>query len=135
MSETNGMLTRDDILAKDDLPVERVSVPEWGGHVYVRTLSARERDAFEAAQLIQGKRRVRLDLQDVRARFAALVICDQHGKPLFTHHDIPKLTSKSAAALNRIYEAGQRLNGMTDEDFEELAKNSGTIPNDNASGG
>jgi hypothetical protein len=64
-----------------------------------------------------------------------LVICDQHGTPLFTRADIPKLAQKSAAALERVYDAGQRLNRMTNEDMEELVKNSAEMTAGNDSGG
>ena len=43
------MLNREAILSSVDLPKELVSVPEWGGDLYVRTLNGTERDAFEAS--------------------------------------------------------------------------------------
>ena len=41
------ILTADDILRAEDLPRELVEVPEWGGAVYVRGLTAWERSEFE----------------------------------------------------------------------------------------
>ena len=41
-----NILSKDAILAADDLPRETVHVPEWGGDVYVRTMSGTDRDAF-----------------------------------------------------------------------------------------
>lgn len=114
------MLTRDSILAIDDLPREKVEVPEWGGDVYVRTLTGTERDAFE--QSMQGKKN-QVNLDNVRARFAVLTICDESGTRLFTHADAKDLGSKSAAALDRVFAVAQRLNGFSDQDQKDLAGN------------
>ncbi len=44
-----NILTKEAILAADDLPRETVLMPEWGGDVYVRTMSGTDRDAFESS--------------------------------------------------------------------------------------
>jgi len=114
------MLNRDAILNIDDLPRELVQVPEWGGDLYVATLSGTQRDAFE--QSMQGKKN-KLNLDNVRARFAVLTIVDEHGKRLFSDGDAKVLGEKSAAALDRVFEVSQRLNGFSSQDAEDLAGN------------
>ena len=114
------MLNREAILKTDDLPRELVQVPEWGGDVYVRTLTGTERDAFE--QSMVGKKS-KMNLDNVRARFAVLTICDEAGQRLFTDDDAKVLGDKSAAALDRVFAVAQRLNGFSSEDAEDLAKN------------
>jgi len=114
------MLNRESILQTNDLPSELVSVPEWGGEVYVRTLTGTERDAFE--QALSGKKN-KPNLDNVRARFAVLTICDENGKRLFSDGDVKALGEKSASALDRVFEVASRLNGFSSEDAEELAKN------------
>ncbi len=43
-------LSKDAILAAKDTKLSgEISVPEWGGSVYVKTLTGTERDAFEDA--------------------------------------------------------------------------------------
>ena len=114
------MLNREAILKTDDLPRELVKVPEWGGEVYVRTLTGTERDAFEQSMVAKKNKP---NLANVRARFAVLTICDADGKRLFTDADAEVLGSKSASALDRVFEVAQRLNGFSDADSQELAKN------------
>ena len=46
------MSLKEQILKADDLPKEKVNVPEWNVDVYVRALTAAERDGYEAS-LIQ----------------------------------------------------------------------------------
>lgn len=119
-----AVLTRDQIMQADDLRTELIAVPEWGGEVIVKALTGRERDAFEAS--IAGERqgkRVKLDLENIRARFVAACVVDEAGQPLFYPSDVALLGEKSAAALQRVFEVGQRLSGLSDGDVEELAGN------------
>ena len=127
-------LSREMILAAEDLPMERVEVPEWGGFVYIRTLTGKERDKYEDGCFVgKGRKRV-YTLRDTRARLAVLAVCDETGRRLFTDTDIDRLGGRSAAALDRVFEVAQRLSGVSDEDVEDLAKNSETTPGDSGSG-
>jgi len=122
------MLSRSDILAFSDLPTEDVAVPEWSGSVRVRTLSGAERDAFEAASLqARGKDRT-VNLANLRARLCVLCLVDEQGARLFSDLDAEALGRKSAKALARVYDVAARLNGLTEADAEELAKNSASGP-------
>ena len=71
---------------------------------------------------MQGKKD-KINLDNVRARFAVLTICDEQGTRIFNAADAAKLGSKSAAALDRVFAVAQRLNGFSNEDTEELAGN------------
>lgn len=116
------LLTRENILAADDLGRELVSVPEWGGDVYVRGLTGKERDAFEAGMIDQRGKSQTVNLQNIRAKLAGLSICDENGKRIFTDADLAALAGKSAVALNRVFEVARRLSGLGDDDVKELAK-------------
>jgi hypothetical protein len=128
-----GLLSRDAILQVDDLVYEDVSVPEWGGMVRVKALAGAERDAFEAyiAGEQQGKKRVR-NLRNIRARMAAMAMVDEKGKAIFRPSDIETLGKKSAAALDRVFDAAMRLAGMRDEDIDELTENFPEGPKDDS---
>ena len=102
-----NILTKEAILAADDLPRETVLVPEWGGDVYVRTMSGTDRDAFEASLLEKDGR-----MENVRARLVALTLCDSQGDRLFDDSEIAALGRKSARALDRVFSVAQRLNGI-----------------------
>ena len=131
------LLTREQILQADDLKTEDVQVPEWGGAVRVRALSGDQRDAYEAAILIDrddGKGGTTVDVrrERLRATLASMSIVDEAGQPMFTEQDIAALGKKSARALARVVEAAQRLSGLTKKDMEELEKNSGGGQNDDS---
>lgn len=113
------MLNRDTILAKTQLPTERVSVPEWGGDVFVRMLTGGERDYFESS--INDARAS--GNTNIRARLASMTVCDESGKRLFSDSDMPAIAQLSAAALDRVFEVSARLNRLRKEDIDELEGN------------
>ena len=117
------LLGRDAILAAVDMATEEVYVPEWGASVRVKTLTGAERDYFEASIIRREGKVVSQNLQNIRARLCALCIVDADGQRVFGEEDEFALGRKSGAALERIFAAAQRLNGLRDEDVEELVKN------------
>ena len=114
------MLSKDDILKADDSQTIEVEVPEWAGSVLIGTMSGFARDQFEASLL--GKSGG-VNSVNIRAKLAAATIVDDKGDLIFTAKDVAALGKKSSAALDRIFEASQKLNRITDDDVEELAKN------------
>lgn len=121
---TKQYLSRDVILAVQDVQAEDVEVPEWGGVVRVQGLTGAQRDAYEAS-MVEGKGKNRtLNLKNIRAKLVALTVVDERGKPLFTDADVQALGRKSGAALDRIFNVAQRLSGLSKEDIDEFAGNS-----------
>jgi len=136
--ETVKYLNRNDILGANDLPIEDVVIPEWGGCVVrVKTLTGAERDAFEDFITNRDGKKSKITTQDARARLVARTVVDEQGNLMFTPDkyefrrgkrtyvpgDIPALTKKSAAALDRIFSVAMRLCGMKQEDIEEMTEN------------
>jgi len=120
-----GLLTKQEILAAADLSIEDVEVPEWGGVVRVRALSAAERDRFEDSLMTgRGKKR-QFSMMNARAKLVALTVVDEQGKQIFNDQDVAALGAKSAAALSRVFDAAMRLAGLTEDDVEELTENLG----------
>lgn len=120
------LLTKAQILGVADLVHEDVDVPEWGGAVRVQMLTGAERDAFEQEIVTRQGKRVQMNLANVRARLVALCLVDEEGQRVFGESDVKALGRKSALALNRVFEVAQRINGLTEQDMEELAGNSGS---------
>lgn len=127
-----AFLTRDQILAADDIPTEVIDVPEWGGQVKLKGLTGAERDRFEQDS-VQGKGKdTRMNILNIRARLVALCIVDESGKRMFNKHDIEALGKKSAQALDRVFTAAQKLSGLSDEDVEGLADDFDSTQGDNS---
>lgn len=117
------LLTRDQILSARDVMYEDVAVPEWGGSVRVRSLSGRERDAYQkSVTRIKGSD-VQVVLEDMRAKLVAKTAVSGEGSPLFTEGDVAALADKNAAVVERLFDASLRLCGLAKADVEEMVKN------------
>lgn len=116
-----ALLTRDEILAVDDLKTIDVEVPEWGGTVRLRALTGSERDRLEASILNkEGNGADRAKLATFRARLCAMTMVDESGQRLFGEAEVSALGQKSAAALSRVADAAQKLSAISQEDVDEL---------------
>jgi len=116
------MDTRETILAADDRAVVPVSAPGWvpDGTLYMRPLSARDRDSFEAMIFGDGGKR---NTDNVRARLLVRCLCDETGRRIFADTDADALGQKSARITEPLFEKALTLNAFSKSDVEELAKN------------
>jgi len=135
-----GLLKKDKLLQRQKLDITRVDLGD-GEYVYVRQMTGRERDRFEASILKRvnrggGKMDFETDTQDFRAKLAACTMCDEKGELLLAFDDYTQLSENmSAARLEQIIEVAQRINRITREDEEELVKHSGADQGDYSGSG
>lgn len=117
-------LDRAALLACEDLPTKTVSVPGWGGAVYIRRLTAGERDAFDA---------LAVEKQGLGLRTALCLrsICDASGQRLFKDDEAELLAGKSAKALDVIFDAATKFNAL--DGGEDLEKNSASGQDEDSS--
>ena len=112
-------LDRKSILAADDVRKEKVAVPEWKGDVYLRVLTGTDRDRFEESYADQK-------MKAFRIRFLLLALCDEDGERLFSDDEADILGKKSSVVINRLFEAGWKLNAFTQEAVDALGEDSET---------
>lgn len=110
--------------AVQQLPIDRVDLPEIGLTVYVRAMSGVERDAWEKSLLEGRGKNQRVNTDNVRAKLVAKVTCDEKGERVFTDADAVELGKGRVDVLNRIFSKAQELSGVSDKDVEELGKGS-----------
>lgn len=112
-------LSKDRILAATELPEERVAV--LGGEVIVRGMSGFQRDRFEQALIAsrkgKGKHAV---IENLRARLVAASVVNEDGSRMFTDAEVEQLGQVNALTLTKLFSAAQRVNGLSDEDVDEL---------------
>jgi hypothetical protein len=95
------------ILAAQDLPLEQVEVPEWGGSVWLRPLTAGDAGQFQAEMAAAGT-----VPGDFRVRLVARCLVDSEGVRLFPDAEIPALAEKNAEVVNRLYDRCAAMNGL-----------------------
>jgi len=124
--EPKRLISRDEIKASDDIRWIECPVDEWkkGAVVWVRTPTAADRDTLEFDLLADGKK---LEKSAIRAHYVALCVVKGEGshERLFDAEDIVWLRNKNAVPMNRIF--GKILEAciVTEDEIDELAKNSG----------
>ena len=116
-------LSRQNILEADDLKRRSVRVPEWGGEVYVRELTAMEAVVFDA-WLYDNKDNKAEVASNYNAMLVMLSACDDGGNRIFEDSDLDVLRKKNPKAISKIAKAVEKLNKLGADDFEEAAKNS-----------
>lgn len=116
------MLSKDDILNATDIQFQVVPVPEWGGDVRVRSMTGADRDAYEQSLMASRGPDEKANLRNVRARLVAFCAVDDAGERLFSDADVDALGTKSARALDRVFDVASKLNGMGAGEIAELGK-------------
>jgi hypothetical protein len=101
------------------IPIE---VPEWGLTVYIKQQTVGDRDAFET-EAYNARQKGQALIDNPRSRFLCRVLCDETGKPLVGPGEFEKLAQLSIAPMQRLFDAAQKFNKLTDDDIEDLGKN------------
>ena len=99
-------LTKDQILAANDVKAEAFDVPEWGGEINIRPITWADRVTLLA-------KRNDGHIDDIT--LIALCLVDDAGKTLFTLEDVAALQTKSHAVLMRVRDKVIAINGMSDD--------------------
>lgn len=119
--------TRDSILNSSDRISGFVDIPEWGGRVYLATLTVAQRAKFldSLSKLGGGQNALEQAANYSRAQcdLLACAIVGPDSVELFTLDDVERLTTKSPALVGRVYDEIVRLNGFSVVATEDNAKN------------
>lgn len=134
--EPSPMLSPEAIEAADDEVTRQVEVPEWGGHVFVRNPTAREKNLFEQQGLVRKRNNNReANLHDLKERLVINFTCYDDRQPFFCPSEprpvpmdharkpLAMLRGKNSAAVERIADVALRLGGWTEDDVEEMVGN------------
>ena len=115
-------LDKKTILAFSDRQVAPVPCPEWGGEVYVRTMTGKERAAWDrlTVELMQDGRIT--DTGIWAANLVQMTCCDEKGNLVFTAADVAALVEKSGKVLERIALASLRLNAVGNSEVADERK-------------
>lgn len=126
-----AILSRQELLGYTQVRYELVTFPDRPRPdgtipaVLVRSLTVRERDAFESSLIIGKGKNQRTDTRNIRAKLVALTaMADYNGTRLFTMKDVENIGRVDAELVSKVYDVASRLSGISEKDLEELAGNS-----------
>jgi hypothetical protein len=104
-----GLIDKDSILAANDLKSIDVEVPEWGGSVRVKEMTAAEVvDFWEECRDDAGKI-VAARIQPALLRRA---LVNEAGERMFDAETVAGLMKKSMVVISRLFAEAQKVNGM-----------------------
>jgi hypothetical protein len=115
--EMKMTLTADQILSADDMGLKKLSVPEWGGDVYIRILTVGARDEYERMWI--GKKET--GIENFRSEYLARCLCNEKGELLFPGK-ADQIATKSGAIVSRLFDAALAHNSMTESEVVEMGK-------------
>lgn len=120
------LLNKEQILSAPDLKTKDVDVPEWGGTVRVTQITAADRCVLQMLSLDEkGRPKAPTEINKMMTiGLCALAIVDENGNRIFSEQDIEALGKKSPAAMDRVFEVADDLNGISAEIAESLKKKS-----------
>lgn len=107
-------LTKEQIRNAEDVTIEAVHVPEWGGDVHFRRLKANESErVFQI-----------LDKGSLgHPELVVLACCNEDGSPLFSADDLEWLRTKSYSSVQRIVAAIVEKHPVMMGETAEIEKN------------
>lgn len=114
MAEEAAGLTMEQILAVDDVRVDAVKVPEWGGAgvVHVRTLSCADRAELDGWVAKKQKGTGDEAPSGFAFRLAAIAMCDAVGNRLFSGDTVDIVQERNATVMTRVANAALDINAF-----------------------
>ena len=111
-------LTKEAILKADDLEKKEEYIQEWGGSVFVRVMTIKERQALQAE--ISANKGSGLP-DNFMEKLVSICLCNDTGERLFDGpDDIVLLSRKSSNAITKVFAAAAELNGMTEQGLDKI---------------
>jgi ribosomal protein L4 len=114
------LLSKDQILAAEDLPFQDVEVPEWGGTVRVRAMTGKDRDEFEKDAMRYENGEIVTDRTNYRAKFLAKCVVNEKNELLFTAKDVEALGKKSYRAIDKVFSVAIDLSGVSKKEADNI---------------
>lgn len=119
-------LSKEDILALADRRETKVVTIDGFGDFTLKELSGTDRDAYEQSLVrVDGKGNASSNLANARAKLVGYCLVDDAGERIFTSaNDIADLGKLPAKLISKLFDEAAEMNGLSDDEVEELLGNS-----------
>lgn len=117
-------LTSADFRKARKYKTQDVFVPELDGFVMMKSLTGKERDAFESSLRVKKNGKDVVDATNMRAKLVVLCAIDETGNRVWGDADAAWLGDSMSSVISLLYNAASKLSGFTLEDTDELEGNS-----------
>ena len=136
MSESVFLGRKAILETQDVLAIEKVELTR--GHVFVREMTGREKNTWEQSMMKKTSSQgsgvgYETTLDNYKAKLAVVTMCDEKGKLFLDMRDLAKVNlMMSASNLEKVVNAAQKINAISEEDKEDMLKNSEADQQDNS---
>lgn len=113
------MNLREEILKKNDLKRQKITIDEWGVDLYIREMDGDER--YEISEKVSDNP-TQKEIFDMSMDIVIWTCEDENGNRIFREEDKAELKKKSIGALRKLQEAAMEINGMGEIAVEENKK-------------
>ena len=123
MTQANGkkyLTNAQEIIAAEDFRFAEVDVPEWGGTVRIRSLSAKQRDTLAWKIKSDGE-------AEASEMMVVMCVVDENGQRVFE-----RLKAKSTIPIARIVRALGELTTAYEKSAEKFEENFDATPGDDS---
>ena len=130
-----ALLSREQILEAKDIQTKVISVPEWGGDIMIKQLSAKEYNDITmsmvnirkmAAKQISKKNSDNVEdainesaIKNQKILLIVKSVVDENMKPLFTEADMELLYQKNTNVVDKIIAEIEEFNSVSTEDTKK----------------
>jgi hypothetical protein len=112
------MSLREKISKAKNLPTESLEIPEWTETVWFRPMTGAQQERLQKFNDANESKVM------LRARIVAYTLCEEDGTPIYPDDkDVVEVNKFTGPVLDRLLEVAMRVNLLTPESREELAKN------------
>lgn len=122
-----NMLTKDDLLKKNDTTFSEIEIEELGGMVNVRHITVREREniinIFVEGAGPDGTDIKRENMVRAQLQLVADSIVDGTGSPMFTVDELFGMSVNMHTVIDKLYCAAEKVNAVLITSEEEVEKN------------
>ena len=116
------ILSKEDLFAATNPVIEYVELPSLKAGLYVRGMTALERDQFETMGMNKSGKLESQRLHGVRARTLLMGVCNKDGSPFFSQSsaDLLRVNNLPAGVVDTLYKRILRLSGIGEDDQKEI---------------
>lgn len=114
-------ITKDQLLGAtaSTMPTETVRVPELGGTLTVRGLTAAERDRILKDTATGKGRKQKTDIARLRTLLVARTVIGDDGQRMFTDGEAHELGKVRSDVVERVFSVAAKLSGLLDADDDD----------------
>lgn len=118
-------LNLNDIIQATNVKEKQFEVPEWGGHIIIREMTAEARDAYEQSLFVANEKgEFERNLSNARAKLIAACVVGPDGQRMFqTEQHVKALGNMPVSVVDKVFTACQEINALSADDVKELAGN------------